>query len=530
MMQQAAVYARFSSDNQREESIDAQLRACEEYAKRNGLIIVKTYIDRAKSGTSDKRPEFQQMIEDSGKKLFNAIIVHKLDRFSRDKYDSALYKRRLKKNKVTLISVLERLDGSPESVIMESMLEGMAQYYSQNLAREVMKGMRETAYQCRHTGGTPPLGYNVDPATKKYVVNEPEAETVRLIFEMYLSGMGYGRIVDELNLRGMRTKGGKAFGKGSLHDILRNEKYSGVYIFNRSETKDCDGKRNNHSSKADESQIRIPGGIPAIVDEETFRKAQAKMKSNQRQSGTYKAKQLYLLAGLVICGECLLREEKETLMMGNAKHAGSGKNLHVTYRCGERHRTHTCDNKEIRREYIEDFVLTKLERWVFNERAIPKLAKKLNEHQQKSIAGRELENEPLALELAEVERQIGNIVKAVSEGFGQESFARKLAELEERKVQITARLAENSSKLRRQEITEAELRQLLAMFRQYVKERNIPEVRKFIGSFIKRVIVYKDHVIVVFLIAQFAAYANDGLSFSVGIQRSKLCGDTGTAA
>ena len=195
-----------------------------------------------------------------------------------------------------------------------------------------------------------------------------------------------------------------------------------------------------------------------------------------------------------------------------------------------RHRTHTCDNKEIRREYIEDFVLTKLERWVFNERAIPKLAKKLNEHQHKSIAGRELENEPLTLELAEVERQIGNIVKAVSEGFGQESFARKLAELEERKVQITTRLAENSSKFRRQEITEAELRQLLAMFRQFVKERNIPEVRKFIGSFIKRVIVYRDHVVVVFLIAQFAAYANDGLSFSVGIQRSKLCGDTGTAA
>ena len=529
-MQTAAVYARFSSDNQREASIDAQVRACEEYAAKNGLVIVKVYADRAKTGTSDKRPEFQQMIEDSSKKMWSTIIVHKLDRFSRDKYDSALYKRRLKKNKITLVSVLEKLDGSPESVIMESMLEGMAQYYSQNLAREVMKGMRESAFKCQHTGGTPPLGYNVDPATRKYVINETEAETVRFIFQSYLAGLGYGKIVDELSFRGMRTKGGKAFGKGSLHDILRNEKYAGVYIFNRSETKDCDGRRNNHASKAEESQIRVRGGIPAIVDEETFRKAQAKMKSNQRQSGTYKAKQLYLLSGLIVCGECLLRKEKETLMMGNAKHAGSGKNLHVTYRCGERHRTHTCSNREIRREYVEEFVLDQLEKRVFSSAAIPKLAAKLNEYQQKTLVGRETETEPLTLELADVEKQIANIVQAVAAGFAQASMAVKMAELEERKAQIEARLQENREKLRREPITEQELRNLLGAFRQFVKERNIPEVRKFIGSFIKQVVVYKDHVVVVFLFAHFAVYRSEGMTFSVNILRSKICGKAGTAA
>ena len=529
-MQTAAIYARFSSDNQREESIDAQVRSCEDYAKRNGLVIVKQYIDRARSGTSDKRPEFQQMIEDSAKKLWNTIIIHKLDRFSRDKYDAVIYKRKLRKNKIQLISVLERLDGSPESVIMESMLEGMAQYYSLNLGREVMKGMSETAYQCKHTGGIPPLGYNVDPITRKYLVNETEAETVRLIFEMYLSGMGYGKMVDELNFRGMKTKKGQPFAKNSLHDILRNEKYAGTYIFNRTQTKDYEGKRNNHASKDDDSQIRIPGGIPAIVAEETFRKAEEKMKQNRRQSGSYKSKQNYLLSGLIYCGECLERDGKDILMMGNAKYSGQGKNLHVTYRCGCRHRTHSCDNKEIRREYIEDFVLDQLEKRVFSEKAIPKLAAQLNEYQEQAAAGREAENEPLKLELAATDKQIANIIKAVTEGFAQASMAGKMTELEGRKAQIETRLLENQTKLKQDKITETDLRNLLGMFRQFVKERNIPEVKRFLASFVQKVIVHKDHVVVVFLFAQFAVYRSEGMTFSVNILRSKICGKAGTAA
>lgn len=530
MTRRAVIYARFSSDNQREESIDAQVRACEEYAKKNDLLIINQYVDRAKSGTSDKRPEFQAMIDDSAKKMFEVIIIHKLDRFSRDKYDAVIYKRRLRKNKIQLISVLERLDGSPESVIMESMLEGMAQYYSLNLGREVMKGMSETAYQCRHTGGIPPLGYNVDPVTKKYVVNEIESETVQLIFDMYLSGMGYGKMVDELNFRGMLTKKSRPFAKNSLHDILRNEKYAGVYVFNRSTVKDYEGKRNNHASKEDDSIIRIPGGVPVIIEEKIFLKAQEKMKKNRRQSGGYKAKQNYLLSGLIFCGECLERENRNILMMGNTKYAGAGKNLHVTYRCGQRHRTHTCDNKEIRREYIEDFVLTQLERRVFQEKAIPQLAKKLNEFQQKNMESRAAEIEPLTREMLDIDRQIENIIKAVSEGFGQASLAAKLAELEERKAVIETRLLENRTKLRHGEIKEADLRAILGTFRDFVKERNIPEVKKFIGSFVKQVIVFKDHVTVVFSFAHFAAYQNDGLTFTIKVSRWRLLPKAGKVA
>ena len=173
-----ALYARFSSENQRTESIDAQIRAMQEYCNRNNFIIVETYIDEAKSATTDKRPAFQQMITDSIKKTFNILLVHKLDRFARNRYDSAVYKRELKKNGVQVYSVLENLDNSPESIMMESVLEGMSEYYSQNLSREVMKGLKETAYQCMHTGGKPPLGYDVDPKTRKLIINPSEAETV----------------------------------------------------------------------------------------------------------------------------------------------------------------------------------------------------------------------------------------------------------------------------------------------------------------------------------------------------------------
>ena len=157
-LKRVALYARFSSDNQRAESIDAQIRAMKKYCQENHYLIVETYVDEAKSATSDKRPAFQQMIKDSDKKLFDVLLVHKLDRFSRNRYDSAMYKNRLKRNGVTVFSVLEKLNDSPESVIMESLLEGMSEYYSKNLSREVMKGLNENALKCKHTGGKPPLG------------------------------------------------------------------------------------------------------------------------------------------------------------------------------------------------------------------------------------------------------------------------------------------------------------------------------------------------------------------------------------
>lgn len=186
----AVAYARYSSDNQREESIDAQLRAIRKYAEENNIMIINTYVDRAMTARSDKRPQFQQMIMDSRKGIFDVVIVHKLNRFSRNKYDAAKYKQKLIKNNVSLISVVERLDDTPESGIMESLLIGMAQYESENLAREVMKGSLENAQTCRHNGGLPPLGYSVQEKTQLYIVNEETKLIIEFIYKSYLNGYG----------------------------------------------------------------------------------------------------------------------------------------------------------------------------------------------------------------------------------------------------------------------------------------------------------------------------------------------------
>lgn len=488
----ACAYIRYSSDNQRDESLEAQIRAIKEFGSINGYEIVKIYQDKAKSATTDRRPGFQQMIKDSASDIFDVVIVHKLDRFSRDKYDSAQYKRKLKQNGVKLISVTERLDESPEAVILESVIEGMAEYYSKNLAREVMKGMKETAYQARHTGGIPPLGYDVNE-DKKYVINEKEAESVRLIFEMYTSRYTLSQMVDELNSRGFRTKAGAIFKSNSINSILTNEKYTGVYIFNKSAKKDAYGRRNSHLQKDPSEIIRIEGGIPQIVDKAIYEKAQEILRSRKKSKAVNKAKESYLLSGIIRCGEC------GYAMYGNRRQAKS-KPLYVSYRCGCRKRTssNVCNNKEIRKEYIEEYVLTELESRIFNDKAIPVLVEGINENLKKQSQGEEDKRGVIEKELKEIKKQIDNIVIAITNGFIQEEFKVKMENLKERKIYLEGKLVDIEASQSVTKVTEEDIRRLLTGFKEYVVTKNIPECKNFIQDFVKEVAVFKTHVEVVF--------------------------------
>lgn len=487
----AAVYARYSSDNQREESIDAQLRAIREYTERNNIRIVKIYTDEAKSAMTADRPGFLKMIEDSKNGLFDTVIVHKLDRFARNRYDSAFYKRELSKNGVTVLSVLENLDDSPESIILESVLEGMAEYYSANLSREVQKGMKENALQCKHNGGRPPLGYDVGE-DQTYVINEKEAATVRLIFNMYAKGFGYGKIIDELNRKGYRTKLGRKFGKSSLHDILVNEKYRGVYIFNRAAAKRSDGKRNNRASKNEEEIIRIEGGMPRIIDEKTWKAVQERMGDNKKNS-TFKAREIYLLAGIIKCGKC------GGAMVGNRRIAGKAKRTYTTYECSTRKRTKTCDMKAVNKEFIENLVIEELERRLFSDEAIEKLSKKIYEYALRQNKEIQEDIERFKKQLKDIQQKLDNMANAVAEGLFNPTMINKMAALENEKADIELMLEEAKIQLQINSPDLDSIKRYLSRY-QDIKNKSKEDQKKIIHTFVKCVIVYDDKIIVDFIV------------------------------
>ena len=478
-----------------DESIDAQIRAIEEYADKNDIKIVNKFIDRAKSATSDKRPAFQEMIKycEADNTGISMVIVHKLDRFSRDKYDSAMYKQKLKVKGIRVVSVLENLDNSPESLILESVIEGMAQYYSANLAREVAKGQKENALKALHNGGDAPLGYDV-AFDKTYLVNEEEAQAVKIIFDMYVNGYSYSNIIDKLNDLGYKTKRGNKFGKNSLHGILSNEKYTGVYVFNKTQRKGVNGKRNGHKQKSDDEIIKVEGGMPQIIDREVFLQAQEMMQKRKKAPGSHKATTLYLLTGLIRCGEC------GHAMQGNRRKDKYG-NDYISYRCGCRKQKRDCKNKEIKRDYLEEFVLTELEKHVLNDEAIPVLSKALNERlKTKSNDNHEMLTN-LRNKLEKVTKEIENILNAIMSGIVNNVLKNKLDELEKVKLNLELKINElsvESDDVVSVDITEDQIRSMFGKFKDFVLTRNLPECKKFIGDYIKEVIVYKDHIEVVF--------------------------------
>ena len=194
----AVIYARYSCDNQREESIEGQLRECRAFAEKNNYVLIDTYIDRAMSAKTDNRPEFQKMIKDSAKGQFNAIIVWKLDRFARNRYDSAHYKAMLRKNGVKVVSATEAISEGAEGIILESVLEGYAEYYSAELSEKVIRGMTENALKCQYNGGFVPVGFKIDE-NKHYQLDELVAPLVKEAFMMYVNGRPIKDIVKFLN-------------------------------------------------------------------------------------------------------------------------------------------------------------------------------------------------------------------------------------------------------------------------------------------------------------------------------------------
>lgn len=510
----AAAYARFSSDHQREESIEAQQRAINEFAAKNGIEIVAEYVDRAYSARSDQRPEFQQMIHDAKAGRFELVLVHKLDRFSRDRYDSAHYRHELKKHGVTVRSVIENLDDSPESVILQSVIEGMNEYYSRNLARETMKGLKENAYSGKHTGGMPPLGYRVNPETTRIEIDENEAEAVRLIFQMADEGNKYPAILGELKARGFRTKTGRQFTSTGIHDILKNRKYIGICIYNRRVSQSV---ANNSRRFKDESEWIISDDVyPPLVTREQFNRIQEKMKSRSI-SGQAHPKEVYLLSGKIHCGLC------GRAYCGERKINGKGI-VSYSYFCNSRNhaKDERCKNPQVNRSYIESYVLGKLAEYVFTDGMIPRIMEDYNNYLDNRVGSSAKRLEQCQNCLREVDLKISKTVDLLID-IGSVALKNRLSELEKQKAGLEKDISTLVGLLSANRVTEKELKCVFAEIRRALTAGTLANAKQLVDTYIHDVVVYPDRIVVIFNLfphIQFSdkqtAKANEELSAEEG--------------
>lgn len=464
------IYARFSSSKQHETSIEAQLKVCYEFCEQNKYNVVGEYIDRALSGRSDERPDFLRMIEDSNKKLFQGIVVYQLDRFARDRYDSAIYKHKLKKNGVRVYSAKEHISDDASGVAMEGMLETFAEYYSVELSQRVKRNLKLNAEQGYFNGGYPPLGYKTTEiklgnfTKKKLEIDTLTAPIVKEIFEMRANGTNILDIVKELNSKGYKTIQGKEFKKNSLQQILKNKRYIGTNIYNDEE---------------------FPNTIPAIIDKELFDKVQEIIEKNKYAPAMGKAKEEYILTTKLFCGHC-----KEP-MTGTCGTSVTGA-IYYYYTCNGIKKK-KCSRKNIQKHLIENIVVNKC-RELLTDKNIGHIATKVYQICQKENSQSCL-IKALEKEIKEIEKNIENLLMALENGQNVDLISsritQKRADLEKAKIQ----LAIEQSKL--VNLTEEQIKFFLEDLRN--GDLNDIKYRKtLVNIFVNRIYLHDDKYTIIF--------------------------------
>lgn len=391
-MKKAVVYARYSSDKQTEQSIEGQLKICQEFAAKANVIIIGEYIDRAMTGTNDNRPEFQRMLADAKNGFFDSILVYKLDRFSRDKYESVMHKRTLKNLGVRVVSATEMISDTPEGILLESVIEGYNQFYSAELSQKVKRGYRMNIEKGLWSGGNLPYGYKV--IDKKVHIDEEKAEVVCKIFNDYANGKTKKQIVQELNAKGVKTKGKKPFGTNNLQDNLKNINYIGQTL------------------KYGEILTTI---FPRIVDDATFQKVQEMLKKNYKIRAKQKAKVEYELTGSVFC------MHDGSSMYGISGTARNGEKK-TYYACKGRYKYKTCDKANESKTELEMAVVSRAKADcsdpVFLERASQKLA----DFHAKNITTQKIKEYEKRID--NIDREIEKLIDALLTAQGQTMIAK----------------------------------------------------------------------------------------------------------
>ena len=462
-MQKEVIYARYSSGVQTEQSIEGQVRVITDYAKNNDIQIVDSYIDRATTGTNDNRAAFQKMMKASSKKNWDLVLVYKLDRFSRNKYEMAIHRKTLRNNGIKLVSVTENIPDSPEGVILESVLEGMAEYYSMDLSQKTKRGKQETRLKGNLEGGRPPFGYKVVKINgeNKVVVCEEDAAIVRRIFEECLSGKVPAKIAEGLAADGIRNRSGKFFIERNINDMLHNEKYIGVY---RSKT----------------------GGVflnicPRIISDSYFELAKRMLVENRRLG--YTAREPFILKHKLKCGCCGER------MRGTSVTISSGKKYRY-YCCANRAKSkELCIRKAINQQDIEQLVVNTIQKVLDTPDGLDLLVDRIYKiHESKSQ-----NNDTLNVLLKEKKRcqeSIDNLIGVIEKGIVTDTVKERLSTYEEQLSAINEKIAENGSivntQLTKEDVREKLLKVLSATPAQIIR------------ILIKKIVLYTDKLEIYF--------------------------------
>lgn len=458
----AVIYARYSSDNQREESIEGQLRECKEYAEKNGMTILNTYIDRALSAKTDNRPEFQHMIKDSAKRLFDVVIVWKLDRFARNRYDSAHYKAILRKNGVKVVSATEAIATDSTGILLESLLEGYAEFYSAELAEKVVRGMTENALKCKYNGGSIPMGYVID-SDQHFQIDPVSAPVVLEIFKLYSKGTSMQKLVNMLNERSIKSSRGGKITLNIINHILKNRRYIGEYSYR---------------------DVIQPDSIPAIVPQELFDRVQERMAKNKKAPARHKAEDDYLLTTKLHCGKC------GAFMVGESGTSRTMK-VHHYYRCVNTKKKKLCDKKAVKKDWIENLVVEQTMKVIMDDAMVLYIADMVMDLQARESTDLPL----LKQQLAETEKAIKNMLDAIQQGIFNSSTKTRLDELEENKSKLEVSILQEE--MQKPLLTKEQVTFWICRFRD-IDVTKQEQRQRLIDSFVNSVYLYDDKMIITF--------------------------------
>lgn len=429
----ADILARYSTDNQTPVTIDVQVEKCREWCEKNGYAVGKVFADEAVSGMKETRAGYEACMMHLGMGGAQLVVVYDQSRMFREFTEWFQFRKDVDMLGARVASVTQPMVGGDlkdPAVFINEAATAMLNHAQVLITRQkTIDALRHNAHEGKSSGGKPPLGYDLDK-DKKYIINEHEAEAVRSVFQMFAQGHSYGEIVDELNHRGYCTKRGQPFGKNSIFDLLKNEKYIGRLIYGATKAQ-ANGRWNNHAKNM-ENAVIVEGAIPPIIDKDLWDRVQSKIRTRKGAGGRYSAKREYLLTGKVFCGDC----GASMVVMGSK---GSG---YQYYECNNKRRTHSCSMKNIRTEWLERTVAASVKNMLSDQQNIEALIEVARDQERQITTEYDNRRAALAARYTKVSKQIDNGLNALLSGVDSPSLKEKIRCLEEEKQEIERESAE----------------------------------------------------------------------------------------